>query len=246
MHGKLIFILMHLTCALITFLASNNSWAKATNDSNPWEADIEAGAVLTSGNTNTSSLNTAIQMQYTTDSWLVKTKLTALNSKENNKTSKEKYTGKINYDKNLTKRWYLGLTGQQERDRFNGFYYQGSAAISLGYKLLQKNRHQLSLEVGPGYFRERARNKNTLNSENIARVATAYTWKINPNVELEKEYIIESGNKKTIQSFSAGLKSKLSHSLAAKLKFKTRHSSKVPIDSSSSDTETSLNLVYNF
>lgn len=238
------------TALVLSLFISLPAMANSTADTpkeiaSPWKANVEAGAVLTSGNTDSSSFNAASSVKYTTDGWLAEAKFSALNSREDKKTSKEKYNGRLSYNKNLTRLWYVGWVAQQERDRFSGYYHQSSSAISLGLKAINTPKHQLNFEAGPGYFFEKERDTDTTNKEYLNRLATNYAWQINTGVSLEQEYIVENSSEKTLQHYEAGLSTQLNSRLAAKLSYKLKKDSQVPANKAKTDTQTSLNLVYN-
>lgn len=247
----------HLGLALISLVIINQPALAETSaveaaeaaspDTKPpsrWEASIEGGAVLTSGNTESSSFNAASGIKYTTDSWLTKAKFSALTSREDKKVSKEKYTGRLVFNKNLTQRWYLGWVGQQERDRFSGYYHQSTTAINLGFKALNNQNHKLNFESGPGYLIEKLRENELTETEFLRRFAANYSWQLNKGVSLEQEYIIESSSEKTLQHYEAGFRAQINSRLAAKISYKMKKDSKVPEDKAKKDTQTSLNLVY--
>lgn len=241
----------YLVAALLFGLSSNPVIAAENSEENTpakppssWNADIEAGAVTTSGNTSSSSLNFAVNAKYTADNWLAATRFTALTSRENKKTSKEKYTGRLNFNRNISENLYLGWIAQQEKDRFSGYYYQSSTAIHLGYKAINSAKHQVNLEVGPGYRREKEKVSDDVTTENLIRLAADYAWQISKDIELVQEYSVEASSAKSIQHYELGFKTQINSSLAAKISYKFKRDSNVPPTSSKRDTQTSLNLVY--
>lgn len=225
-------------------------------DSSPWSGDAELGAIWTSGNTKTNSLNGRFGIKHETETWVSEMKLSALGSQErtagetDKRTTKEKYSGQLQFDRNLSEHSYLALSAQQDRDRFSGFYYQGSAGVGLGYRAIKQENMQLDLEAGPGYYREHTRPSDTAQGEvnefAIVRLALKYDWTIREGVSFTEEVNAELGSDNSIYRSETGLKTQLNRSLATKLTYNVKYVEEVPEGKKKMDTEFGVTLVYSF
>lgn len=211
-----------------------------------WKGSAELGSIWTTGNTSTSSINGKIDLNRIGEVWNSRLRLSALSSKEDHETSKEKYSGLAQLDRNFNERTYLAMVGQQDRDRFSGFEYQGTFSAGLGYRAINSDSMKLELEAGPGYSRERVRGTGEINEEAIARLVTNYSWTIREGVEFVEEFSAEVGSDNRIYRSETGLKTQINGSLATKLTYKTKYVAEVPDDSKKQDSEFGVTLVYSF
>lgn len=216
-----------------------------------WKGSAEVGSIWTSGNTSTSSVNGKFDVVRKGENWTSKLKMSALSSKEDSKTSKEKYSGLLQLDRHFSERTYLAIVGQQDRDRFSGFQYQGTLSAGLGYRAIKKDHMLLEFEAGPGYSRERLRDESgggadDVNEEAIARLVANYSWRISEGVSFIEEFSAEIGANNSIYRSETGLKSQINGSLATKITYKTKYVAEVPDDTKKSDNEFGVTLVYSF
>ena len=215
-----------------------------------WKGAAEVGSIWTSGNTSTSSINGKFDVSRKGEEWNSKLKMSALSSREDSKTSKEKYSGLAQLDRNFTERTYLAIVGQQDRDRFSGFQYQGTVSAGLGYRAINSDKMKLDVEAGPGYSREHVRATDTeaaeINEEAIARLVANYSWTISKGVEFVEEFSAELGADNRIYRSETGLKSQINGSLATKITYKIKHVAEVPDDTKKNDGEFGVTLVYSF
>lgn len=215
-----------------------------------WKGAAEIGSIWTTGNTSTSSINGKFDVSRKGEEWSSRLKASTLSSKEDGEMSKEKYSGLVQLDRNFSELTYLAVVGQQERDRFGGFKYQGTASVGLGYRAINNDTMELVLEAGPGYSRERLRDKNGLtdevNEEAIARLVANYSWTISKGVSFIEEFSAEIGEDNRIYRSETGLKSQINGSLATKITYKTKYVAEVPDDTKKTDSEFGVTLVYSF
>lgn len=226
--------------------------AESDNTLPNWNGSAELGSVWTTGNTSTSSINGQFDVNRDGEVWDSKLKISALTSKEEDAVtkkdiiSKEKYTGLLQVDRNFSERTYLAMVAQQDRDRFTGFDYQGTASVGLGYRAIMTDAMSLDFEAGPGYSRERERATADINEEAIARLVANYSWKIREGVEFIEEFSAIIGSDNSIYRSETGLKSQINGSLATKITYKTKYVSDVPVGSEKRDGEFGVTLVYSF
>ena len=117
----------------------------------------------------------------------------------------------------------------QERDRFSGFDYQGSASAGLGYRLMDSEHTKLQLEAGPGYSRERETATQAVIEDRIGRFALNYSWLIREGIEFTEIATAEKGDKNGIYTSETGFKSQINGSIATKLTYKIKSVDEVPV-----------------
>ncbi len=211
-----------------------------------WGGSAELGTIRTSGNTDTSSINGKFAVKRDGELWDSSLKLDALTSKEDGVTSKEKYRGTVQFDRNFSEHSYLAIVGDEERDRFSGFEYQATLSAGYGYRAIHEQNMELDLEAGPGYRRDKLKETDEINEEVIARLVARYHWTIQKGVEFIEEFSAELGESNSIYKSETGLKSQINGSLATKLTYKVKYVDKVPAESENTDTEFGVTLVYSF
>lgn len=234
-----------ITASLLALISSPAVMA-ADEEKKAWSGSAELGSIRTSGNTSTSSTTGKFEVKHAGEQWDSRLRLTSLNSKDDGETSKEKYTAGIQFDRNFTETSYLAITADQERDRFSGFAYQGTAGFGYGYRAINTNTMRLDLEAGPGYRRDRVDVSGEIQEEAIGRVALKYHWTINDAVKFFEEFTADMGSDNSIYRSETGLQSRLNSSLAMNLSYKIKYVDEVPIGSKRKDTEFGVTLVYSF
>lgn len=235
-----------------TILASSllllSSAALAADDApaSPWSGSAELGFINTSGNTDTQSTNGGFALKHKGEKWDKAVKISALTSKENNTTSKEKYNGEVKFDRNFSERSYLVINGTQERDRFNGFEYQTTASVGYGYRAIKEEDMNLALEAAPGYSRDKQKESGDISEDAILRLGLNFDWAITDGVSFIEEFTADIGEDNSTYKSETGLKSKIIGALATKITYKVKYVEEVPDENKNTDRELAITFVYSF
>lgn len=211
-----------------------------------WKGSAELGSIRTTGNTDTSSVNAKFGVQRKGEVWDSELKLEALTSKEDEVTSKEKYTAGVQFNRNFAANHYLALLGQYEDDRFSGYEYQSLVSAGYGYRAINEQDLQLDLEGGPGYRYDRLNTGGKTERGGVLRLAAKFAWHIQDGVDFGQLVSMDEGSDSTVWKSETSLKSQINGSLATKLTYKVKHTTDVPEDSKNTDTEFGVTLVYSF
>ncbi|WDE06349.1 DUF481 domain-containing protein [Thalassomonas viridans] len=233
-----------------------------------WQIASELGIILTSGNTESSTLKGAITAKQELQRWRNEYKFETLykkdevsrddGSKENERTS-ERYFASVqgNYKLNEDSSYFF-VYGSHLSDYFGA--YRNESVLSLGYgqRLLKGENYYLDGEIGPGYkYFEYAKDSAALDSkgnllagttdgEVIALGKLNFHWDINEFVKFRQSLAMEYGSTNTKSRSETELMSKLSDAMQMKLGFYVTHNSDVADDKENTDTETLVTLIYNF
>lgn len=221
-----------------------------------WKANIEFGYVATTGNTDTTTVNTGISITYEVEEWRNSLELVSIfGSAENDtteqvETNAERYfiQGKTDYKYSETS--YGFLLANYDDDRFSDNDYQVTTSAGRGFGMITGDTSRLDLEIGIGY--RKTKKKATLllaeeiMNETIFRLAEHYVWDISENSKFEQKLAADIGKDNTVTKFYAGLSANVAESLALKLSFTATHQSDVRGDAEQLDTITGFTLVYNF
>ena len=234
-----------LSLLLACHLAAPAYASDETSESS-WSGSAELGFIDTSGNTDTQSTNGGFSVLHKGANWDKAFKASALTSKEDNETSKEKYNGELKLDRKFGERSYLAITGTHERDRFSGFEYQSTASVGYGYRAINDKELKLSFEAAPGYRREKIKESGVIQEDSILRLDMKFDWIIKEGVRFTEEFVAELGEDNSTYRSETGLKSQINGSLATKLTYKVKYVDEVPEGNENTDREFGVTLVYSF
>lgn len=238
-----------VACALL--IAPVAFAEEGTGDEEGWSGQGEFGLVVTTGNSETETLNTNLNAAFKADAWVHKGGISALSASEDGDKTAERYqlTGKTEYHTSERSYWFGSL--RYEDDKFSGFEYQGILTGGYGRVLLDGETTHLDLEAGVGV--RRTKPASTLEMPNpeatsdaVARGAAAYWWQFTENARLQNDFLVESGEDNTFVQNQLGLRLAINSRFSVKLGYEVRHNTEVPEGTEETDTVSTVNLVYAF
>ena len=205
----------------------------------------EFGMILTSGNSDSSTLNGKFALTNDTAQWLHTASLDLVRAESENVKTAERFVlnAKSNYKLQDDQFLFVGL--KHDIDKFSGFDYQTSLTAGYGRKLYDTDQYKLSVEIGPGYRISKLKAGGDDN-EAILHLGATSKYIINKASSLDGALVIDSGSSQTITALALGYVNSLSDSLALKIGYNLKHSSDVPAGSKKSDSITSVSLIYSF
>ncbi len=215
-----------------------------------WQSTAEAGIIVTSGNTKTSSFNGKFDTNKEVEKWRFNLHAETLSSSSDNVKSAEKYlaSGQSNYKFNKFD-YMFGLL-MYNKDLFSGYQYQTTLAAGYGRRLLDDETMTLDMEAGPGVrfskidtgIDPNAKTKSTA----ILRLAAKYRWKLSDSSKFSEDLTSEASHDSSVAKSVTGLTAKVNSSLAMKVTVTLTRTTHVPVGTKENDTETALTLVYSF
>ncbi len=210
-----------------------------------WSGSGEAGAFLSSGNTNTRGIAIGIDLVKETTRWKHVLHGFADFQRQDGVTTRERYLASYAGNYNITPRLYSLLTLAYEQDRFSGFNSRLSESIGLGYKLINTPTIRLNLEGGPALRQTRFTNGFNDNTF-AARLGGGFWWQIAPNLTFtEDATYFYDGSNNSVQALSA-LTAKINSALSARASFQFNSESNPPPGRQTSDTVSRVTVVYSF
>lgn len=243
---------LSLVAAALT-VASLNLYAEEADK--VWTTSAELGAITTTGNTVGTSITGKIDAKQELENWSNQYIFSAF-FKEDEKTdengekvterSAERYliSAKAAYklDDEFEK---LFMFGSYTDDKFGSYTKYTTLAIGYGTRLYNSEDMHLDAEIGPGYF---TGERSTGETENglIARGAASFKWTISESATFAQTLSIEYGDDNTRTIAETSLMAKINGSLQMKAAFLVQNDSDVPVNKKSTDTQTTLTLVYSF
>jgi putative salt-induced outer membrane protein len=220
--------------------------------------DGELGFIFTSGNTETTSVNAALNAKQELEMWSNEFTFKALYKKdtvdgvETTSADKKFASAQGNYKLENPDHRLFGFASYED-DRFSEFDFQSTLAVGWNQKLWKDDTSSFEFSVGPGYsFADRfvtdADGILTTESENgvVVRGAFAYAYSLSETAKFTQTFSTEVGSNNTKSRAESAVSAKIAGGLSMKVAIKFDHNSDVTGVRDNLDTETSVNLVYTF
>lgn len=238
------------TVAIIAISAAPLAYGQDAKD---WEGEAELGVLMTSGNTEETNVNGRLGLIHEVVSWRNIAEFSTNSSESEDETTAEKYKGSLetNYKFDEDQYWYL--RGAYENDRFSGYDFESTATTGYGNRVWnQSDRSFLDLSAGAGYRYNKLEDVNDEGEdeekEAIARLAAQFNYALSDNALFRQKLSTEIGldENNVISQSETALKASVVGNLSMKLAYRVEHVSDAPAGSDSTDTETSISLLYGF
>lgn len=230
-----------------------------------WDVTSEVGAIITSGNTETTTLKAGFKAKHHLENWHNEYKLNGIYKEDEiesdgskiDKRTNEKYSLSLQGNYQLgTEGSHLFALGSYVSDYFGAYRNEALVSVGYGLTLLDSDNMKLSFEIGPGmkwfeFGRGTEDEKGNLiegqsDSEFVGVAKANYDWQISDNAKFTQLFAVETGSTNTKSISESALLTKINGSLQMKVAYNIIHNSDVDTSKENTDTETSLTLVYSF
>ncbi|MGQ7246678.1 DUF481 domain-containing protein [Halomonas sp. V046] len=222
------------------------SLAAPAEGADDFTGNVELGYTHLSGNTNSETLLGKGQMTWITGDWMHRVRGEVRHVSENSDTSAEQYLASFRERRELDGPHYLFAFARWEKDRFSGYDHQFTGITGYGRQMLDTDRAQLTLELGPGY------RADILPGEEDERLAVAYGaleagWQFSETASLEQELSVEETRKNTTSRSLTALDTRINAHLSLRLSHEIKHNTDPPPDAEAkTDRITAASLRYRF
>lgn len=240
--------------ATISLLLAGHVQAQA-KASKVWNTSAELGAITTTGNTAGTSITGKIDAKQELEQWSNQYILSAFFKEDEKKDSAgnktreraaERYLVSAKGAYKLTEEYdNLFVLGSHTDDKFGAYKTYSTFAAGYGTRLLNLENKALDVEIGPGYYRAKRATDETENGL-IARAAGSFKWTISESAAFTQTLSVEYGDDNTRTVAETALSARINGAMQMKAAFLVQNDSDVPVDKKSTDTQTSLTLVYSF
>ncbi|MGX9463121.1 DUF481 domain-containing protein [Shewanella sp. A14] len=240
------------TCCLL--LLSASAWALVPPDyqepPSNFNAEVEAGLQLNSGNNETKNFNGRTYMTYDSINTKQEATLKAYYSADGSESTAEKYELFLQSNYKLQRGYVFGR-GEFTWDEFGSYTRISTISTGYGFDLIKNYKTKLSLEVGPGYRYDLAK-ESTLdpnpeaNRDVIIRSAAKYTVKLQEYTSLNADVTAETGQDNNTLTLDMSYKNTFIQDWAFKIGMNIKYTEVVPDESKNTDTITTFNLLYTF
>ena len=223
-------MLQRFSIALSLVLLAAPTFAAEEEDGGPFEGTVSFGYLATTGNTETTSMDTSGQ---------------AFTSSEDNVTNAEYYTARWRSRFDLTEKDFLFGRLNWRKDRFGAFDTQFSQTIGYGRRFLTGPKHTLNVEGGAG-ARQSEDQLGVKQDETILFGGLDYKWQFSETADFQQEFTIEAGDDNTFFESKSSVSATLIGALSLVASYTIRNNSDVPVGSEKTDTLTGIALEYKF
>jgi len=251
-------VIVSLCATSLTVWAEEKS-SNEDSEKSPWEATAELGAIATTGNTETTSVQGKLDAVHDLRRWRNQYKFSGLlkedevelaDGSSSSERTAERYTISVKSSYKLEgEHANFFMYASHTDDQFGAFETYTSVALGYGARLLDKQNMAFDIEVGPGYFwADRQLDEGGTSDEGglIFRGALEYHWAITQYADFEQILSVESGEDNTRTVSDTSLSTRINGSLQMKVGFEVSADSDVASDKEKTDTTTYVNLVYKF
>ena len=211
----------------------------------PLEGNVKFGYLATTGNTETSSLNTSFEAKYVAGDWHHEAMASAINASENKVTTAEAYETGWKSGWNFSERDYVFGRLNWRKDRFGGFDTQFSQTLGYGRRIIATDVHSLDGELGFG-ARQSEDQLGVSTNETIGTGALKYKWKFSDSSEFGQTLRFEAGSDNTFSESVTSITARLIGALNLVASYTIRNNSDVPVGTEKTDTRTAISLEYTF
>jgi putative salt-induced outer membrane protein len=223
-----------------------------------WTAKAELGFLQSGGNTEAASANTKFDLTRETRRWKNNVALAALYSENAEFSTAERYEARYQADYKITDRlsWFAALRGEQ--DRFSGFAYQATLSTGASYQFVDTATTKFDVSLGAGAKRSRAetlikteagevldRIAGDLEDDIVGTLGSNYEHSFTATTKVINKLLAEFGGDNNAVQNDLSLQVSMTQSLALAVGFGIRYNSDPPPLAESTDTLTTVNLVYN-
>ena len=256
---------MHKLTLAMALTALTTTVFAEDEEKRPWEVEVDLGAIATSGNTETTSMQFKVDAKQNLEKWANQYIFSSLfkedevkqddDTTETEKTA-EKYFGsaKFAYLLGIEKAYLFGI-GSYTDDKFGAYRTYSTVAFGYGNWLYSSPTLNWFVEAGPGYFEgekvilsddETIPDSITDESGAMLRLATALEWQITNTAVFKQVVSVEAGSDNTRTVSETSLASSISERLKMKVGFDVSNDTEVAPGKEKTDTTTYVNLVYSF
>jgi len=241
MNWRNVFVLSLLVFAMPLFAQEE----EAAEEEGPWSGNVKLGYLATTGNTESSSLNSGFTINYKLELWEHMATAAAIYSTESKVTTAEAYDFGWKSARNLTDRDFVYGRLDWRKDRFASIEQQFSQTVGYGRRLIDTDKHQLNGELGVG-ARQSDLADGTDEKDTIYTGRLTYNWNISDTASFGQAFLVEAGSSNTFTESVTDLRAQLLGSLALVASYTIRNNSDVLPGSEKTDTRAALSLEYGF
>lgn len=223
----------------------------------------QMGFVASQGNAQGKSANVALDLKYVSGLWKHTLTLAMLYGQSSGVVSAERWSALWQSERKFTAKAFAFGAVRYEHDMFDGFQYQRSAAVGIGYTVVHTKATTLRTQLGAGYTMTRPETLKSIPILNASRifiertplaednyaigtVGVDYEHKITDTTSVSDKLLVNAGSSNTLLTNHLALVLKVSTKLAMSLGYELQDNTHPPAGIKKLDSTETANLVYAF
>lgn len=210
-----------------------------------FKGSAELGYLASSGNSDTTSLNAKLVMEYEVEKWRHGFLAQAIRATNADLLTSERYQASAKSDYKFSEHNYFFGIVNYDRDEFSGFTRRLSEALGYGRRIVETEKHVLDAEIGAG-ARQTTLVDGTEQDDTIARMSINYKWAISDTSSFSQTLAVETGDLNTYSESVTAITANLLSQLALKVSYTIKRNSEVPVGVENTDTYTAVSVLYSF
>ena len=210
-----------------------------------WSADVEIGAVSTSGNTEQSNVKFRFDAARDKGQLLQNFHGDIFRAETDGSSTADKLYTFYRAGFKLDEQQSLFGRLAYEEDAFSGFDRQMDLTGGYSRKFVDSEKFRFAAETGVGARRTELETGDK-ETEGLVRIAGFFEWNISDNALFKQLLAFEVGEQLTTTRSESSLETAIIGNLAMKLAIKVKHNSDVLPGKENTDTESTVTLVYKF
>ncbi len=220
----------------------------------PLEITAEAGVLITTGNTESSSFFGKLDVTQDFEKWKTKYTLDFLkkentvtdeNGKEVSMTTDDRYTVTGQGDYKLGPKSAVFIFGSYTSDEFGAYSDYTTLAGGYSFRALKKPKMTLDVNVGPGYTWTETQDGQKEDGF-VGRASGVFKWKFSESASFTQNLSVEYADFNTRTISESSVKATLTDKMKMKFAYKVVSNSDVQPGLEETDTETSVTVVVAF
>lgn len=216
----------------------------ADDEEQGWNGSVEAGLQYSTGNTESEDFNVGLDLNYLSGAWKHEFEADAANSKENGQRTDEEYSLALGTNYDYSERAFAFGDFDYVKDRFSGYTYRMSEVIGLGYTWVDVPYLNWKSQVGGG-FQHTETVAGDAEDSPLARFENTLDIVVTETTDFLNVIRYDAADISTLET-ETSLKNKITDSLFLKLSLETQTLSDVPAGTKKTDTDTTINIAYEF
>ena len=219
-----------------------------------WAAKAEAGVVASRGNSEADSANTKFDVARRFVKWKHSVGASGVYASDSIGTTAQRWEGRAQSDYDFHKQGFWFGSGRYEEDRFSGFEYQATLGTGLGWRFYDNEVTKLIAQIGVGYktYTTRAGRADDgmtliprmMEEDVIGHGNVDFEHELTATTKVLDKFLVEAGRDNTFLQNELSLQVRIMSSLALALGYTVRYNTDPPSGFKTTDTLTTLNLVY--
>lgn len=237
--------------------AANGSDAEA----GPWFGKVAAGLVATSGNAESRSQNAEYELRYglADARWEFSSRGALLQVRSDvqstdsdgqlqtaQQTTAENYRLDLRAERRVNEQNYVFAEAEYFKDLFASIRTSTTQTLGYGRRILDTSTSSLDLELGAGARQQELQATRESEDELVGQLTARYTWDPHDRTSLSQRLTVQSGSENTVSESQTRIKFSVVGALWTQLGLDVRHNSEVSEGLKSTDTRTSVSVLYEF